>query len=140
MGRVINTDSPGKRRNQNMRTCAELLRRLSQQKDINDDSKNMLALLVFCLKDIADGIEESTVAWEKRDYWVKAEAFRRRWGWAHELGAELETLLVNERWEDLPPMMLKLLPYFSDIKVQKFTRGEDTWQGAYARLMQECAS
>ena len=31
MGRVINTDSTGKQRNQSMRTGAELLRRLSQK-------------------------------------------------------------------------------------------------------------
>ena len=33
MSRVINTDGPGKRRNQLMRTCAELLRRLSQKQE-----------------------------------------------------------------------------------------------------------
>lgn len=135
MGRVINTDSPGKRRNQQMRTCAELLRRISQKDGIDDDGRNMLARLSLCLAEIADGIDESTVAWEKRDYWVKAEEFRRRWRWTHEMSSELANLIVDERWDDVPPTLLKLFPYFSDIKVQKFTRGQDEWQGAYDELI-----
>ncbi|MFW5691130.1 MAG: hypothetical protein ACOCXZ_01405 [Chloroflexota bacterium] len=137
MGRVINTDNPGKKRNYLMRTCAELLRHLSQKRDIDAEGKNMLALLVFCLRDIADGIDESTVAWEKRDYWVKAEEFRERWRWTHELSAELERVILAEQWDDVPPVMLKLLPYFSDIKVQKFTRSKNLWQNAYNRLLED---
>lgn len=137
MGRVINTDKPGKRRNQQMRTCAELLRRQSQKQKMDTDSKDMLALLAFCLRDITDGIDESTVAWEKRDYWVKAEEFRERWRWTHKLGRELEALILNERWDDVPATLMKLFPYFSDIKVTKFTRSESLWQDAHARLMDD---
>lgn len=139
MGRVINTDGPGKRRNNLMRTAAELLRHLSQKQDMDDDARDMLALLVYCLKEIADGIDESTVAWEKRDYWIKAEEFRQRWQWTHQMATELETMLVNEDWQNLPPLMVKLFPYFSDIKVTKFTRKPALWQGAYNRLMAERA-
>jgi hypothetical protein len=139
LGRVINTDGPGKRRNNLMRTSAELLRHLSQKKDIDDDARDMLALLVYCLKEIADGIDESTVAWEKRDYWIKAEEFRRRWQWTHLMASDLEGMIVNGDWQNLPPLMVKLFPYFSDIKVTKFTRKPSLWQGAYGRLMAERA-
>lgn len=137
MGRVIHTDSPGKRRNQLMRTCAELLRRLSQKGGIDLESKNMLAMIVLCLREIADGIDESTRAWEERDYWVKAEEFRHKWRWTHELSSELRQLVLEERWDDVPNMMMRLFPYFSDIKVQKFTRSKSLWQGAYKRLLEE---
>jgi hypothetical protein len=140
LGRVINTDGPGKRRNNLMRTAAELLRHLSQKRDIDDDARDMLALLVFCLKEIADGIDESTVAWEKRDYWIKAEEFRRRWQWTHQMAGELETMLVKADWQNLPPLMVKLFPYFSDIKVTKLTRKPSLWKGAYSRLIAEQAS
>lgn len=137
MSRVINTDNPGKRRNQLMRTSAELLRRLSQKSDIDDEAKDMLASLVFCLREIDDGIEESSKAWEKRDYWMKAEEFRQRWAWAGRYADELKALIFAERWPDLPAMMLKLLPYFADIKVTKFTRDNSTWLRAHARLLEE---
>ena len=52
MGRVINTNNPGKRRNSFMRTSAEILRRLSQQKEVDEDTKDMVAMLVYCLRGI----------------------------------------------------------------------------------------
>lgn len=137
MSRYINTDGPGKRRNQLMRTCAELLRRLSQKSMVDADSKNMLSMLVFSLREIDAGIEESSKAWEKRDYWMKAEEFRQRWSWAGRQADELSALIFEERWGDLPAMMLKLLPYFAEIKVTKYTRDEKLWDSAYAQLMDE---
>lgn len=137
MSRVINTDNPGKRRNQQMRTSAELLRRLSQKHDIDDEAKDMLSALVFCFREIDEGIEESSKAWEKRDYWMKAEEFRQRWAWAGRAADDLKALIYAERWGDLPTMMLKLFPNFADIKVTKYTRDDSTWQHAYTRLMEE---
>jgi hypothetical protein len=137
MGRVINTDSPGKRRNQLMRTAAELLRHLSQKNDIDDDARDMLALLVSCLREISDGIDESTVAWEKRDYWIKAEEFRQRWSWTGTMADDLEDIIIREDWGQLPSLMVKLFPYFADIKVTKFTRKPSLWQGSYQRLVEE---
>ena len=137
MSRVIHTDSPGKRRNQLMRTGAELLRHLSQKETVDEETKDMLALLVYTLREIADGIEESTVAWEKRNYWIKIEEFRQNWLWARQSACELETLLVRGNWPTLPTVLVRILPHFSDIKVTKFTRGETLWQGCYATLLEE---
>jgi hypothetical protein len=140
MGRVINTDGPGKRRNQLMRTCAELLRRLSQAEEVDQNCKNMLAMMVFCLREIADGIDESTVAWEKRGYWVKAEEFRERWRWPHDFSQRIMQLIYTEDWDAVPHVLIKLFPYFSDITVIKFTRKQSLWQDAHDRLLAEQAS
>lgn len=137
MSRVINPDNPGKKRNQLMRTGAELLRRLSQKPAIDDEAKDMLAMLVFCLREIDDGIEESSKAWEKRDYWMKAEEFRQRWAWSGAAADELKSLIFQENWAALPPYMLKLFPRFAEIKVTKYTRDESTWAQAYDRLIRE---
>ena len=40
MGRVINTNSPGKRRSFHMRTIAEILRRLTQKPDVDDEVRD----------------------------------------------------------------------------------------------------
>jgi len=140
MGRVINPDSVGKRRNHLMRTCAEMLRHLTQKQEIDDEAKDMLALLVVSLQEIADGITESTRAWEKRNYWVKIEKFEQRWGWAGQMAPQVEKLVINEDWANLPPMLVKLLPYFADIKVTKFMRKPIEWRGKYARLVRESGS
>jgi hypothetical protein len=137
MSRVINTNSSGKRRNQHMRTVAELLRHLSQKQEIDQEAKNMMALLVLVLREIADGIEDSTLAWEKRNYWIKIEEFRNNWRWAGETAAQLETIIINEEWHNLPTMLVKLLPYVNDITVVKFTRSKAIWQGCYDKLLDE---
>jgi hypothetical protein len=135
MSRVINTDSTGKQRNQLMRTAAEILRRLSQKSEIDSDAKDMLAMLVYCFREIEEGIDQSAQAWEKRDYWVKAEELRQRWSWPGDAADQLQAMIYQEKWEQLPAMMVKLLPRFADIKITKLTRSESLWQGAYDRLM-----
>ena len=137
MSRVINTDSTGKKRNQLMRTSAEILRHLSQKNSIDDSVRDMVAMLVYCLREIDEGIEQSAAVWEKRDYWMKAEEFRQRWSWCGLMADELQHLIFDDEWHLLPQMMVRLLPYFNDITINKFTRKESLWQGAYAQLIRE---
>lgn len=137
MGRVINTDSTGKQRSGALRTIAELLRRMSQKPDIDDDAKDMMAHLVLCLREIDEGIDSSASAWEKRDYWMKADELRTRWAWAGALAAQLERIIIEERWNDLPTALVKLMPHVSDIDVNKLTRKESLWRGSYTRLRQQ---
>jgi hypothetical protein len=137
MSRVINTDGPGKKRNFHMRTAAELLRRLSQKSEIDDDARDMLAELVFTLREIDQGIDDSARAWEKRDYWMKAEEFRQKWGWAGRMADDVYSILISSDWARLPVLMTKLLPYFADIKITKYMRKESMWLGSYERLMSE---
>lgn len=137
MSRVINTDSTGKQRNNLMRTIAEMLRRLSQKPAIDDEAKDMLALIVYCLRGIDEGIDSSAAAWEKRDYWMKADELRTRWAWTGAIAAQVEQIILKELWNDLPMMMVKLMPYFGDIDVNKLTRKESLWRGCYTRFLQE---
>jgi hypothetical protein len=137
MSRVIKIDSPGKIRNQLMRTSAELIRRLSQKSEIDDETRDMAAMLVYCFRQIDQGIDESALAWEKRDYWVKAERFRARWAWSGRAADNMETIVRDGDWEQLPSALIDLLPIFSDIKVARLTRNPSLWRGAYQRLMDE---
>jgi hypothetical protein len=137
MSRVINTDSAGKKRNQNMRTGAELLRHLSQKTAIDAEVKDMVAHLIFCLREIDEGIDSSAQAWEKRDYWMKAEEFRQRWHWTGDLADDLQSMVFADEWHRLPEMMVRLLPRFSDIKINKLMRKSALWSGSYDRLMRE---
>ncbi len=137
MSRVVHTDSVGKARNQHMRTAAEVMRRLSQKNTLDDEAKDMAALLVFCFRDIEDGIEEAMIAWEKRNYWNKVEQFRQQWTWVGHAAANLERLIRADAWDQLPIQLVGLFNHFSDITINKFTRSADAWEGAYDRLMAE---
>lgn len=137
MSRVINPNGPGKERNHLMRTSAEVIRRLSEKQEFDGEARDMTAFLVYCFRAIGDGIEESVRAWEKRDYWVKAEQFRIKWSWVIDAANRLENMIIAESWDDLPANLIPLIPHFEDIKIAKYTRKPSMWQGAHERLMQE---
>lgn len=137
MGRVVNINNPTSVRNHQMRTAAELLRHLSQKTVVDNEAKDMAAQLALCLRAVDEGIESSALAWEKRDYWIKAEQLRQRWTWAGAYAARLEKLIKSEEWENLPKLLVELFPRFADIKVTRLTREPDAWEGAYQRLLSE---
>jgi DNA polymerase III alpha subunit len=117
-----------------MRTIAEILRHLSQQREVNDQTRDMVAMLVYCLRGIDDTVEESVRAWEKRGYWKKADDFQQKWWWSTLMATSIEELLRSGNWDDLPNMMVKLYPHFADIQVNRITRDPAAWQGAYQQL------
>jgi hypothetical protein len=120
-----------------MRTVAEILRRLSQKQVVDDEVRNMTAMLVYCLREVEAGIEQSATAWEKRDYWVKSEELRQRYMWVGDMADQLRSMIYSEQWTLLPPIMLKLLPRVADIKITKMTRDVTLWDGVYDKLMLE---
>ena len=137
MSRVIHLDSPGKRRNQLRRTIAEILRHLSLKRKLDEEVKDMAAALVFSLRDIAQTVEVTTAAWEKRNYFLKADRFRRRWEWVLPAAEGLQSVLLSDGWERLPRQLATLAPHFADIRVAKMTRKPSTWKASYRLLKQE---
>ena len=137
MGRVVNVNNPTTVRNQHMRTAAELLHQLSQKDDVDADARDMAAQVVLSLRAIEEGIDSSADAWEKRDYWVKAEQLRRRWMWAGQYAGRLEAVICQDQWQRLPDVLVELFPKFADIKIARLTRESDAWSGAYERLLAE---
>lgn len=137
MARVINTNSPGKRRKAHMRTIAEILRQLGQKTALDDSSKDMVAAVIYNLRAIDATVEESVVAWEKRGYWKKADDFQQKWWWSSLSAIALEKLVRSDNWEQVPEAIFKLFPHFSDIKVNKLTRDPNNWIGLYSKLMRE---
>ena len=137
---IINVNSPGKRRSQARRTIAEALRHLYSKASLDAEAKDLAALIVFSLREIEQGVEESAAAWEKRDYFRKADQLRTEWAWAGKTAAALTKVLSAGWWEDLPDLLARLLPHFQDVTVNKLTRSPALWQGCYARLLQDEAS
>ncbi len=136
MSRIIATERPGKIRNQHRRTIAEALRRLSQKPQMDDEAKDLAALIVFCMHGMADTIDQTIAAWEKRDYWMKAEHFSREWEWLEPLADQLSAVIYKSQWEQLPTVLVGLIPHFSDVTVKQMTRKPVIWRGAYEKFMQ----
>ena len=137
MSRVISTQKPGKIRNQHRRTAAEALRRLSQKSQLDDEAKDLAALIVFSLHGIANTVEQTIDAWEKRDYYIKAERFRQEWRWLDRVTDELSAIIYEGQWDRLPAVLARLAPHLADVRIKQLTRKPVLWQGAYERFMQE---
>ncbi len=138
MARIIQTgETPAKKRNAHMRSCAEVIRLLAQKSSFDDEAKDMTAFLIFNLREIYKVIDESAQAWDERNYWKKAEGLREKWRWTRILSDKLAKLAVASKWQRIPDVMFELLPYFQSITIVKLTRDSDWWIGAYAALLKE---
>ncbi len=140
MSRIVNLNNPGKIRSRNQRAIAELLRLFGSKKTLDAESKDMAATLVFSLREIYATVEQTTGAWEKRGYWMKADRFLREWEWSNELALNLEDVIRNEAWDLLPRLLGDLVPHTADIQVKNMTLKPDAWRGAYKRLIAESPS
>ena len=136
MSRVISTERPGNTRNYHRRTIAESLRRLSQKPELDEEAKDLAALIIVSMHGIADTVDQTLDAWERRDYYMKAERFREQWRWLEPLTDQLSTVVYEGDWDQLPNVLIQLMPHFSDVTVKQMTRGPELWEGAYTKLIQ----
>ncbi len=137
MSRITYADgTPNQQRNSLRRAIAEVLRRMSSKPNVDAEVKDMVAFIVFSLREIAASVDKSAAAWEKRDYYLKADAFRRDWAWVELAADHLHATLREERWADLPVELAQITPRFSDVRVTQLTRPTTLWQGCYKRLLQ----
>ncbi len=135
MSRVINRQGPGKIRNRERRTIAELLRHLMAKRELDSEARDMAAALVFSLEKIADSVEQTTEAWEKRNYYLKADRFRLEWEWTRPMAKRLREIILHGDWHRLPYLLAELAPRFADIRVTRMTRQPITWKAAYTLLL-----
>jgi hypothetical protein len=137
MSRVINTADPGKSRSQLRRTIAEVLRHLMFKRQFDEEAKDLAAALVLALRGIDEGIEVTTAAWEKKDYFLKADRFRMEWEWVKPAAKRLEDIIRHERWDKLPQELGALAPRFADIRILKMTRDPSVWKSSYRLLLEQ---
>lgn len=135
MSRVVTADGVGTQRHRLRRTVAEALRHLMAKRELDDEARDLAALIVFSLREIDKGVEQTTAAWEKRDYYLKADRFRQEWLWVVPAADELEALLRQGAWERLPAALARLFPHFGDITISRMVRPPELWRGCYERLL-----
>jgi len=137
MSRVINTEAPGTVRNQQRRIVAEALRALSQKTRFDDEARDLATVIVIALQQISETVDRTIEAWERRDYYMKAERFREQWRWVDGMADELGGIIYRGEWDLLPAALARLMPYFSDITVKRMTHNPSTWKGAYRAFVRE---
>lgn len=82
-------------------------------------------------------MDVSVIAWEKKDYWLKADRYRREWEWTRTIGEGLITSIENEDWASIAISSAKVAQKFVKIKVATRNRIGTPWMGAYKSLQMD---
>lgn len=101
MSRIINPDSAGKERTRLTKSIVLAVRALAQQSEPGQESRDLAAFIVLALTSIAETIDVSVAAWEKRGYWVKADRFRMDWAWAGQYAKSMRIAILAEDWPEV---------------------------------------
>lgn len=134
MSRVINTDGVGKERNRLVKAIVISIRELSKQEKPDSKTKDLAAFIALALLGVADTVERTVQPWEKRDYWVKADRFRRDWAWAGKLGKEMEKAALNQDWGMVAVTAGQVASNLGYVQVSPRHRMGKPWEGAWQQL------
>jgi hypothetical protein len=89
---------------------------------------------VLALRTIADGIDESVAAWEKRGYWVKADRFRMEWMWTGQVADKMKVALFTNDWGTIAMLMPQIAMKLGKIQIAENHRLGKPWVGVYKKL------
>ncbi len=136
MGNLINPDGAGKRRDRLVKGTVLALRELMGHKKVNAETRDLVAFIALALKQVDETIDETCRAWEKRDYWIKADQFRQQWAWTTPTAAKLEQAVVENKWQLIPEVVPDLVRHLSNVTPPK-RFPDKPWEGAYPRLLEK---
>lgn len=134
MSRVINPDSTGKDRARLSKAIALAVRELARQTEVAQEAKDLAAFIALALKTIAEGIDDSVAAWEKRGYWVKADRFRMGWQWSGQYAEKMKAAVLTDDWGAVALLSAQIAQKFGKVVVAQNHRLGKPWAGAYQRL------
>lgn len=134
MSRVINPDSAGKLRTQLSKAVVLAIRELMKQGEPDDKTRDLAAFIGTSLITIAETIDTSVQAWEKRGYWVKADRFRMEWDWASLAGNSMVEAVKKEDWMQVAIQSAKIAQKFTKITIAEHNRIGTPWTGAWRAL------
>lgn len=118
-------------RNRLNRSIVLAIRTLMQQPSPNQLSLDLAAFVVLALEKIQESIETSAIAWEKRDYWLKADRFRMEWQWVGEVRKSLTQHLLQEDWPLLAADLTSVAQNLSKVEIRPNNRIGEPWLGAW---------
>ena len=140
MSRIINPNSAGKERTRLTRAVALAVRELAKTDPTKNagqlnEARDLAAFIALALEIVSETIEVSVVAWEKRNYWVKADKFRMDWRWAGKLSTEMKEAALNEDWASVAPVAMQVAMKLQKIKISDKHRMGRPWQGSWGKLV-----
>lgn len=137
MSRIINTENPGRIRKTLSVGILYTIRQLNKKAQSDYETRDMLAFLVLSLRAISNSIEVTVQAWEKRDYWLKADRFRMEWDWAGIESIKLASALQGERWAEIGEILVRISVRLKNVDLPANPRLTSPWSGSWEKLAKD---
>lgn len=134
LSRVINPESAGKNRTRLTKAIVISIRELAKQTEPTPAAQDLASFISLALSTIAEGIDASVVAWEKRGYWVKADKFRMEWMWTGTIAEKMKAAVLGDDWETVAMLLPQIASKLSKVQVSEHHRLGTPWEGAYHKL------
>lgn len=136
MSRIIKLDGVGKQRNRMTREVVLAIRELMQQGEVNEKTRDLAAFITLNLEAIYQTIDKTVEAWEKRDYWVKADRFRLEWSWTGQLAEKMREAILAEDWQTVAITSAEAAQKLGNIQIPSRHRMGEPWEGAWKKFDQ----
>jgi hypothetical protein len=117
-----------------MRAVVLALRELMRQPQVDDHTRDLAAFIALALEGVAETIDSSVDAWEKRGYWLKADRFRMDWAWTEKHGKAMRTAVMADDWPSVAVTAAHVAEKLKDVNVPQRHRLGEPWRGAWKRL------
>ncbi len=134
MTRIIKLDGVGKQRKRLTREVVLAIRELMRQEEVDEDTKDLAAFIALNLEAIFQTIDLTVAAWEKRNYWVKADRFRLEWAWSGVLAQEMRAAILEEDWQLVALTSAKAAQKLNNVQIPKRHRMGEPWHGAWVEF------
>jgi len=133
LSRIINPESAGKERTRLAKAVVLAIRELAKQPEPGAEAQDLAAFISLALSIIAETIDASVAAWEKRGYWVKADRFRMEWAWSGQLAEKMRAALLAEDWAGVAQAAALAAQKLSKVTAAG-SRVGSPWVGAWREL------
>jgi hypothetical protein len=136
MGRVIRTETAARDRRQLLQGLGAALARAADPKCAPEEQGDILGFSALSLRELSKGVDTSASAWEGRGYWLKADKFRREWGWAADICAALDASLEAKDLGRAALAAARMAPHLASVHVPARMARSRPWQGALQRYQE----
>ena len=131
---IKTTESGTTHRNRLTKSIVLAIRTLMLKGEPDAESLDMAAFVVLALEKIEESIDKSATAWEKRDFWLKADRFRMEWAWTESSRKSLEKAVLAQNWAEIPTELVQIAQRLGSVEVAAKHRLGTRWTGAWEVL------
>ncbi len=134
MSRIIATEGGTRERTRLSKAVVKAIRLLAQQERPDEESRDLAAFIAIACGEMYKSVEASVVAWEKKDYWVKADRFRMEWQWCDRAAAAMSKAVLSDDWGTVASTSGMIAQKLMKVQLAPGARVGTPWVGAYKQL------